>query len=254
MANYAQNAYLFKMKQTALITGTAKRIGRAIAEHLASEGWNLALHYHSSEKAAKHLQDELQTKYPEQTFVLFQSNLQNPFAVEKLVSEVIREIGSLDMLINNASAFEQGLITETAFDLLDRMMMVNFRAPFLLMRDFARLSGKGQIINLADTRITSNKSDYAAYSMSKKALWELTKMAAIEFAPDIRVNAIAPGATLPPEDKPEHYLWKIAEKIPMKKPGGLEPIIKSLDYILNNEHLTGQLLFCDGGENLGTNL
>ena len=83
MANYAQNAYLFKMKQTALITGTAKRIGRAIAEHLASEGWNLALHYHSSEKAAKHLQDELQTKYPEQTFVLFQSNLQNPFAVEK---------------------------------------------------------------------------------------------------------------------------------------------------------------------------
>ena len=102
------------------------------------------------------------------------------------------------MLINNASAFEQGLITETAFDLLDRMMMVNFRAPFLLMRDFARLSGKGQIINLADTRITSNKSDYAAYSMSKKALWELTKMAAIEFAPDIRVNAIAPGANITP--------------------------------------------------------
>jgi len=242
------------MKQTALITGSAKRIGRAIAEHLAAEGWNLALHYNTSGKAAKHLQDELQLQYPEQTFVLFQSNLQNPFAVEKLVSEVIREIGSLHMLVNNASAFEQGLIKETAFDLLDRQMMVNFRAPFLLMREFARLAGSGQIINLVDTRITSNKSDYAAYSISKKALWELTKMSAVEFAPDIRVNAIAPGATLPPEDKPEHYLWKIAEKIPMKKPGGLEPIIKSLDYILNNEHLTGQLLFCDGGENLGTNI
>jgi len=241
------------MKQTALITGAAKRIGRAIAEHLASEGWNLALHYHSSEKAAKHLQDELQKLYPEQTFILFQSNLQNPFAVEKLIPEVIREFDSLDMLINNASAFEEGLITETAFDLLDRMMMVNFRAPFLLIRDFARLSGKGQIINMVDTRITRNEPNYAAYSISKKALWGITKMAAIEFAPDIRVNAIAPGATLPPEDKPEQYLWQIAEKIPMKKAGGLEPIIKSLDYILSNEHLTGQLLFCDGGENLGTN-
>ncbi len=241
------------MKKTALITGSAKRIGRAIAEHLASEGWSLALHYHSSEKAAKHLQDELQSQYPQQIFVLFQSNLQNPFAVEKLVSEVVQEFGSLDMLINNAAAFEQAPITETAFDQLDRQMMVNYRAPFLLMRDFARHVGSGLIINMVDTRITTNKSDFAAYSLSKKALWELTKMAAVEFAPNIRVNAIAPGITLPPEDKPEHYLWKMAEKIPMKKPGGLEPIMKSLDYILNNEHLTGQLLFCDGGENLGMN-
>lgn len=241
------------LNQTALITGSAKRIGRAIAEHLAENGWNLALHYHSSGKAAKNLQDELQEQYPEQAFVLFQSNLQNPFAVETLVSEVIQEFGSLQMLINNASAFEQAPITETAFDLLDRQMMINYRAPFLLMRDFARHARSGQIINLVDTRITSNKSDFAAYSLSKKALWELTKMAAVEFAPLIRVNAIAPGVTLPPEDKPEHYLWKLAEKIPMKKPGGLEPIMKSLDYIMNNEHLTGQLLFCDGGENLGTN-
>ena len=79
----------------------------------------------------------------------------------------------------------------------------------------------------------------------------MTKMAALEFGPEIRVNAIAPGLILPPEEKGVEYLLKLSEKIAMKRPGGLDPILKSLDYILNNEYLTGQLLFCDGGENLG---
>jgi pteridine reductase len=99
-----------------------------------------------------------------------------------------------------------------------------------------------------------NKSDYSAYSLSKKGLWEITKMAALEFAPDIRVNAIAPGVALPPEGKDESYLTKLAENTPMKMPGGVEPILKSIDFILENEHLTGQLLFTDGGENLGKNM
>ena len=79
----------------------------------------------------------------------------------------------------------------------------------------------------------------------------MTKMAALEFGPDIRVNAIAPGLTLPPEEKGDDYLWKLAANIAMKRPGGLDPILKSLDYILDNDYLTGQILFCDGGENLG---
>jgi len=192
----------------------------------------------------------LKSKYPDQEFVLFQSNLQNPFAVETLIPEVIRVFGSLRLLINNASVFEQATIKETIFDHLDSHMMINYRAPFLLMRDFANHSDEGLIINMLDTRITSSKPDFAAYSLSKKALWELTKMAALEFAPQIRVNAIAPGITLAPEDKDEAYLWNLAKKIPMKKPSGVSPILKSLDYILGNDHLTGQLLFCDGGENL----
>jgi len=239
------------MRKTALITGAAKRLGREMAEHLATKNWNLALHYNNSGKAAGKLQQELQEQYPDQQFVLFQSNLQNPFAVESLIPEVLRIFGQLDLLINNASVFEAAPIRETHFDLLDREMMINYRAPFLLMRDFARLVGQGQIINMVDTRITNSKSDHAAYSLSKKALWELTKMGALEFAPAIRANAIAPGVTLPPEDHDESYLWKLARKTPMKKPGGVTPILKSLDYILENDHLTGQLLFCDGGENLG---
>jgi len=239
------------MSQTALITGAAKRVGRKVALHLAAKGWNLALHYNTSEKAANKLIIELQKNYPDQEFVLFQSNLQNPFAVESLIPEVLRVFGQLDLLVNNAAVFEGSTIFETHFDLLDRLMMINYRTPFLLIRDFARQIGKGVIVNFVDTRVANSKSDYAAYSLSKKALWELTKMAALEFAPYIRVNAIAPGATLPPEDKDESYLWLIAKKTPMQKPSGIEPILKSLDYILENDHLTGQLLFCDGGENLG---
>jgi pteridine reductase len=79
----------------------------------------------------------------------------------------------------------------------------------------------------------------------------LTKMAALEFGPDIRANAIAPGLTLPPEEKGDGYLWKLAENIAMKRPGGIDPILKSMDYVMNNDYLTGQILFCDGGENLG---
>lgn len=238
------------MKQTALITGSARRIGKGIALHLAFRGWNLALHYNTSNRTAERLQEELQREYPEQEFVLFQSDLQNPFAVEQLIGGVIDVFGELSLLINNAAIFEASTIRESHFDLLDRLMMVNYRAPFLLIRDFARKVGAGSIVNMVDTRITNSQSDHAAYSLSKKALWELTKMAALEFAPDIRVNAIAPGVTLPPEDKDESYLWNLARKIPMKKPGGIEPILKSLDYILDNDHLTGQLLFCDGGQNL----
>lgn len=239
------------MNQTALITGAAKRVGKELALYLAEKGWNLALHYNSSDKEANQLLSSLEKKYPEQEFALFQSNLQNPFAVEGLIPEVLRVFGQLNLLINNASIFEPSSVFDTHFELLDKIMTVNYRAPFILTRDFARHIGKGAIVNLVDTRITNNKSDFAAYSLSKKTLWELTKMSALEFAPYIRINAIAPGVTLPPADKDESYLWMLAQKTPMQKPSGMEPILKSLDYILENDHLTGQLLFCDGGENIG---
>ena len=238
------------MQKVALITGSAKRIGRAMAYHLANKGWSLALHYNNSEKEAEQLLNELGKDYPEQNFILFQSDLQNLFAVEDLTDVVLKAFGRLDMLINNAAAFEAASVKETHFDLLDKLMMINYRAPFLLMRDFARSVEKGLIINIVDTRITTNEWNYAAYNISKKALWELTKMAALELAPNIRVNAIAPGAILPPENKDESYLWKLAKKTPMLQPGGCEPICSSLQYIVENEHLTGQILFCDGGQNL----
>ena len=170
-----------------------------------------------------------------------------------MIPSVLKKHGIFQLLVNNASIFEPGYIKESDARLLNRQLDVNLKAPFFLMRDFSKFCKKGNIINFVDTRITSNKSNFSAYSLSKKGLWELTKMAALEFSPQIRVNAIAPGVTLPPENRSKNYLNDLAKNIPMKKPGGMAPILKSLDYIIENEHLTGQLLFADGGENLGQN-
>lgn len=241
------------MRQTALITGASKRIGKAIAEHLAQRGWDIAIHFNSSIKPAEVLVNELTVKYPQQKFQIFNANLSNIYEVLKLIPEVLEEFEEIHLLINNASVFDPAYLKETTFELYEEQMNVNLKAPFFLMRDFAKLCKSGNIINFVDTRVTSNKSNFAAYSLSKKGLWEATKMAALEFAPEIRVNAIAPGVTLAPEDKDDDYLQKLAQNIPMKKPGGVEPILKSVDYILENNHLTGQLLFADGGENLGKN-
>lgn len=241
------------MNKTALITGASKRIGRVLAENLAENGWNVIIHYNFSDAEALELSRLLKERFPDQGFWTVEANLANMSEVESLIPQLVSEIGEFQLLINNASVFDSGYIKETDHQLYAEQMDVNLRAPFFLMRDFALLCKRGNIINFTDTRITTNKSNYAAYSLSKKALWEATKMAAVEFAPDIRVNAIAPGVTLAPEEKNDEYLWELAKNIPMKEPVGLEPVLKSMEYILNNHHLTGQLLFADGGENLGQN-
>ena len=241
------------MNRTALITGAPKRMGRSLAEHLAVSGWNIIIHFNSSEQPAEELENSLSSKYPNQKFHRIKANFSNENEAEQLIPSVVSKFGVFELLVNNASVFTPGRLKETDNHLFNKQMDINLKAPFLLMRDFAVFCKKGNIINFVDTRISTNKSSHAAYSLSKKGLWELTKMAALEFAPAIRVNAIAPGVTLPPEDKDENYLNKLAENIPMKKPGGVAPILKSVDFILRNDHLTGQLIYADGGENLGQN-
>ena len=242
------------MNKTAFITGASKRIGRALTEHLAEKGWSIIIHFNASEKPAKELQELLKSRFPNQQFHRVKANLQSSEEVGKLIPNVVEEYGKFQLLVNNASVFDPGYIAETEMDLFDAQLTVNLKSPFFLMRDFAAYCKAGNIINFVDTRVMSNKTNFAAYSLSKKGLWEATKMAALEFGPKIRVNAVAPGVTLAPEDKDENYLQQLAQQIPMKKPGGVKPILKSVDFILENDHLTGQLLFADGGENLGQNV
>lgn len=242
----------FKIKnmegKTALITGSAKRIGKELALHLAKQSWNLALHYNTSKEDAMVLRDYLKAIYPKQVFKVFCCDLSDK--PESLIDEIHKEFGQIDLLVNNASVYSPGLIKETSSELLDEQMNINFKAPFILMRDYANICKKGLIVNFLDTRISKFSSDFAAYSLSKVALSHLTQMGALEFGPDIRVNGIAPGSTIAPLGADEDYLEDRAAVTPMKEPGGMQAILKSLDYILDNNNLTGQILFCDGGEQL----
>jgi NAD(P)-dependent dehydrogenase (short-subunit alcohol dehydrogenase family) len=238
------------IKKTALITGGAKRIGKAIAVHLASKGWNIVIHYNTSESDALKLANQLTEDYPNQKFLTVKTNLQNISETENLIPTLVSQSGTFELLINNASVFERNSISDTTSDFFDKHFHTNLRAPFILIRDFARFCKSGNIVNLTDTRIHSNQPGFSAYTLSKKALWELTKMAAVEFSPAVKVNSIAPGVTLAPFEEGESYLQKLAEKLPMKKPSGIVPVLQCLDFILSNNHMTGQLLYADGGENL----
>jgi NAD(P)-dependent dehydrogenase (short-subunit alcohol dehydrogenase family) len=240
------------VRKPVLVTGAGQRIGNGIATHLAEKGWDVAIHYNRSEKDAAELAQILIRKFPDGRFETFRADLTDTRETEMLIGRVAAVMGKPEILVNNASVFEPASIRNSTPQFFDRQIAVNFRAPFILIREFARLCEKGLIINMVDTRITGNQPGYAAYTLSKKALWELTKMAALELAPGFRVNAIAPGLALPPAGEDERYLLRLSVRIPMKKPGGLIPILKSVDFILENEYLTGQLLYCDGGENLGT--
>ena len=234
--------------RTALITGSAKRIGNELALHLSKKGWSLAIHYNRSKAEAMALRDYLKAIYPKQIFKVFCCDLYDK--PESLISEVKKEFGEIDLLINNAAVYSSSSIKETSAELLDEQLNVNFKAPFILMRDYANLCKTGIILNLLDTRVTKFASDYAAYSLSKVALSHLTQMGALEFGPEIRVNGIAPGSTIAPLGADTNYLENRATLTPMKEPGGIQPILKSLDYVLDNTYLTGQILFCDGGEQL----
>jgi pteridine reductase len=239
------------MGRTALITGASKRLGRAMSEHLAGLGWNIIIHFNSSEEDALKLEATLRSKYPIQDFFHIQADLSVIHEVETLIPKIASEFGKVDLLINNASVFMPSSISETSSEMLDKHFNIHLKTPFLLIRDFKDYFNNGTVVNIVDTRITSNDSGYAAYSLSKQSLWDLTRMAAFEFSPGIRINAIAPGLILPPEGKDSDYLEEMAQKIPMKRPGSIEIILKCLDFILDNEYLTGQLIFADGGENLG---
>ncbi|PWD98751.1 SDR family oxidoreductase [Marinilabilia rubra] len=238
------------MRKTAFVTGSAKRIGSAISEYLASSGWEVVLHYNHSRDDAAHLSEKLKQLYPDRLFPIFQCDLSVSDAVLSVFNRLPEGIEKIDALINNASIFDPGKIDETSLGFLRKQMMVNFEAPFLLMQAFKNHFGEGSVVNLLDTKIVKNEGTHAAYLLAKKNLAELTRMAALDFSPVIRVNGVAPGPVLPPPRKSSDYLKDVVEKTPLKKQVDVNDIAFSVYFLLNNPSVTGQVIFCDSGSHL----
>ena len=237
-----------KNKGTALITGGAQRIGHGIALTLAQLGYTIALHYNTSAQSALTTTKEIKSNGGR--CELFGCDLSDEIDTQKLIQRVEKKFPNFNVLINNASVFEKSDFKNYSLLSLNRHFVINFVASYILTAEFARLCKRGNVINILDTHIVNNKIGHFDYLLSKKALAELTKMSAVALAPNIRVNGIAPGLILPPKDKSSDYLKRLARNIPLKCQGDVKNIVTTVKFLLENNFVTGDIIFCDGGEHL----
>jgi NAD(P)-dependent dehydrogenase (short-subunit alcohol dehydrogenase family) len=236
-----------KMKTTALITGGADRIGKAIALCCAELGYDIALHYSQSAEKAEATRMEILAKQVE--CHLYRADFNNLSETTALIGK-ISQTAEMSVLINNASLFFESSLLDSSDGEFERLFNINFKAPYVLIKEFAKRVKKGVVINILDTEVVRNQTKYFDYLITKKSLSELTRMAAFSLAPGIRVNAIAPGLILPPAGKDMDFLWKRAEDIPLKKVGSPQSITHAVKFLIENDFVTGQTIFVDGGEAL----
>ena len=234
--------------KTALVTGASKRIGREICLALAREGVNVVIHYNSSKEDAKRLCAEL-ADYEVNSW-LVKADFENSREYNNLISRGLKIAGSLDILVNNASVFLPGRLKQMSFEDLRLHMQVNAWVPLVLSREFVRVVKRGKIINLLDARIKGYDFLHVPYILSKHLLSTLTEMMALEFAPDVTVNGIAPGLILPPPGKDKRYLEKLMKTVPLKRHGNPDDIANAVIYLLKNDFITGQIINVDGGLHL----
>ncbi|MGC9317268.1 MAG: SDR family oxidoreductase [Armatimonadota bacterium] len=235
--------------RTALVTGAAKRLGRTIAEGLATEGCSVVVHYRSSQDEAEAVRDELQRMGVEAWPL--QADLSSPEQAERLICRAVELAGPIQVLVNSASIFDPSTLADVTFDQLAYNTAVNAWGPFALMRAFAGQEiDEGSVVNLLDTRVEGFDPKHVAYILSKHLLRQLTRMAALEYAPRVRVNAVAPGLILPPPGRDESYLEALAGSLPLQRHGGAEDIVDAVLYLIKARFVTGQIIYVDGGRHL----
>ena len=237
---------------TALVTGAATRIGRAIALGLAAEGWTVAVHYRRSESEASEVVDLIRGNGGRAAPA--QADLSVEAEAAALLPSVHRTVGPVGCLVNNASEFERDEIGDMSRTSWDLHLETNLRAPALLMQDMGRLlpdGRNGAIVNLLDQRVLNLTPHFVGYTVSKAALWTLTRTMALALAPRIRVNAIGPGPTLPSKRQSQADFDRQIGKLPLRCAGTPQEIAAAIRFILAMPSMTGQMIALDGGQHLG---
>ncbi|MDZ7842301.1 MAG: pteridine reductase [Gammaproteobacteria bacterium] len=236
--------------KVALVTGGARRIGAAIASRLHDAGMKLVIHYRSSESDAHALQDRLNSTRPE-SVVLVRGDLLDVDKNRQLVSQCIQTFGRLDVIVNNASSFYPTPLGSTGITDWENLMGTNLRAPFFLVQEAAGALRKnhGCVVNMVDIHGYAPLKDHAVYSAAKAGLIALTRALAAELAPEVRVNAVAPGAILwPQRDDDELSHQRIISNTPLKRTGSVEEIADAVLFLIRDATFTsGHVLPVDGG-------
>lgn len=239
-------------RKTALVTGAAKRIGRAIAIDLARSGWAVAVHYHSSESDAQEVVAEITGAGGAAAAI--SADLRDEAETASLVDRAAEALGPLSCLINNASLFEYDAAQTVTRASWDAHMEVNLRAPFVLSQAFAKqlpAGARGSIINLIDQRVWNLTPNFFSYTISKSALWTMTRTLALALAPDIRVNGIGPGPALKSKHQTEAQFAHQEQRTPLGRGTTVEEIADAVRFLLGASSVTGQMLALHGGEHLG---
>ena len=241
------------MRKNVLITGGAKRIGAACAKLLHESGFNILLHYRSSERDALQLCDQLNDSRPGSAQMV-KADLAIRTDLLSLADYAKTAWGGIDALVNNASSFYPTEIGQVSEQDWDELIGSNLKAPFFLTQALIKeLSARrGCVINITDIHAERGLKGYPVYSIAKAGLVAMTRVMAKELGPDIRVNAVSPGAILWPEpDMSEAVKQEIVERIALKRSGAPEDIARAVRFLINDaDYITGQVIAVDGGRTL----
>lgn len=248
--------------RVALVTGAGHRLGRAIALGLGREGCDLLVHYHSSEEGARATCEAIRALGRRATAL--RADLSRPAEIDALVAAIDREVDGLDVLVNSAASFVRRAFEEIRAEEWDAVLDLNLRAPFLLLRSSAALMSRARprrrtlcdegdapaaVVNVADLSGRKPWRGYAHHAVSKAGLLHLTRAAALELGPDVRVNAVVPGPILPPRDRDDDWARR-GERLPLGRTGEPEEVAHAVVFLARNDFVTGQAIVVDGGAEL----
>ncbi|QXM24356.1 SDR family oxidoreductase [Elioraea tepida] len=237
--------------RAALVTGAAKRLGRAIALALAEAGFDLAIHYGAS--AAEAEETALAIRALGRQAVTLRADLGREQEVTPLVGAASAALGPLGVLVNNASTFERDEVADATRESWDRHLEPNLRAPFVLTQRFAAAlppDAEGVVLNLLDQRVWSLTPHFVSYTVSKAGLWALTRSLALALAPRIRVVAIGPGPALPSPRQTQEQFDRQCASVPLRRGTSPEEVARAALALLSLPSVTGQMLALDGGQHL----
>lgn len=246
-----KNLVLNKIYKSVLITGGAQRIGESIACFLANLGFNIAIQYNNSEKKALKLKKKFNKK--DRKFYVYKFDFEKDENISNFYKKIIDEFGHIDILINNASAFDFDTISTSNNDLFNKHINVNLKTPFFLSQNFLKYSKRknGLIINIIDQRVKNITPYFTSYTISKAALATLTKSLSLSLAPKIRVNGLSPGPTLMSKNQNPSQFKKQVLRTPLRKQVELSEINDAIKYLISNQSVTGEILTIDSGQSLG---
>ncbi|HUX77428.1 MAG TPA: SDR family oxidoreductase [Anaerolineae bacterium] len=234
-----------------MVTGGAVRLGKALALALAEHGARVVVHYGSSAGPAQATVRQIQALGSDALAI--QADLSQPGQTPSIVERAATHFGQVDILVNSAAIFEPGTWDDTTEANWDRHFAINLKSPFFLSQAFAVHVGRGRaghIVNIADWRGVRPGTGHVAYTLTKAALIAMTKSLAQALAPNIQVNAIAPGMILPPPGQDQAYLERWAHQIPAQRVGSPEEVARALIFLLRSDFVTGELIFVTGGQHL----